>query len=170
MLLHWYEWFAIYTTGKNIISGKHHRNSCILYFDLLEMAWYQPQTIIVTLVLVTHTCNVMGDKGYYLPKFRRNLQVCSFNGLLLAKIYNFGKYVRLSVCYLPKLTFWQVCWMVVFVYLCVITCQNLHLGMYVRLLLAKIYNFWQVCSFVGLSVCLSICLSVCLFVCQFCQA
>ena len=33
-------------------------------------------------------------------------------------------------------------------------------------LLAKIYNFWQVCSFVGLSVCLS----VCLLVCQFCQA
>ena len=27
-------------------------------------------------------------------------------------------------------------------------------------LLAKIYNFWQVCSFVGLSVCLSVCLSV----------
>ena len=25
------------------------------------------------------------------------------------------------------------------------------------LLLAKIYNFWQVCSFVGLSVCLSVC-------------
>ena len=23
---------------------------------------------------------------YYLPQFRRNLQVCSFNGLLLAKI------------------------------------------------------------------------------------
>ena len=29
-------------------------------------------------------------------------QVCSFDGLLLAKIYNFGKYVRLTVCYLPK--------------------------------------------------------------------
>ena len=27
-------------------------------------------------------------------------------------------------------------------------------------LLAKIYNFWQVCSFVGLSVCLSVSLSV----------
>ena len=26
------------------------------------------------------------------------LLVCSFNGLLLAKILNFGKYVRLSVC------------------------------------------------------------------------
>ena len=33
-----------------------------------------------------------------------------------------------------------------------VTCQNL--------------QFWQVCSFVGLSVCLS----VCLLVCQFCQA
>ena len=31
-------------------------------------------------------------------------QVCSFDGLLLAKVYNFGKYVRLSVCYLPKFT------------------------------------------------------------------
>ena len=30
----------------------------------------------------------------------------------------------------------------------------------VGLLLAKIYNFWQVCSFVGLSVCLSVSLSV----------
>ena len=28
------------------------------------------------------------------------------------------------------------------------------------LLLAKIYNFWQVCSFVGVSVCLSVSLSV----------
>ena len=31
---------------------------------------------------------------------------------------------------------------------------------FVGLLLAKIYNFWQVCSFVGLSVCLSVSLSV----------
>ena len=49
------------------------------------------------------------------------------------------------------------------------------------LLLAKIYNFWQVCSFVGLLlakiyilasmfVCRFVCLSVCLLVCQFCQA
>ena len=29
-----------------------------------------------------------------------------------------------------------------------------------KLLLAKIYNFWQVCSFVGVSVCLSVSLSV----------
>ena len=38
---------------------------------------------------------------YYLPKFRRNLQVCSFVGLLLAKIYNFWQvcsFVGLSVC------------------------------------------------------------------------
>ena len=32
--------------------------------------------------------------------------------------------------------------------------------LFVRLLLAKIYNFWQVCSFVGVSVCLSVSLSV----------
>ena len=72
---------------------------------------------------------------------------------------------------LAKITFWQVCWLVMFV-----TCQNYHFGKYVRwsclsvcLLLAKIYNFgkyvrltvclfvtcqnlqfWQVCSFNGL--------------------
>ena len=34
---------------------------------------------------------------------------CVFVTLLLAKIFNFGKYVRLTVCYLPKFTFWQVC-------------------------------------------------------------
>ena len=34
----------------------------------------------------------------------------------------------------------------------------------IYLLLAKIYNFWQVCSFVGLSVFLSVCLSVSLSV------
>ena len=44
--------------------------------------------------------------------------------LLLAKIYNFGKYVRLSV----------------------FTCQN--------------FQFLQVCSFVGLSVCLSVLSSI----------
>ena len=35
----------------------------------------------------------------------------------------------------------------------------LRLGLFL-LLLAKIYNFWQVCSFVGVSVCLSVSLSV----------
>ena len=45
-----------------------------------------------------------------------------------------------------------------------------------RLLLAKIYNFWQVCSFVGLLLAKIynfgkyVRLSVCLFVCPFCQA
>ena len=33
----------------------------------------------------------------YLPKFSI-LQVCSSDRLLLAKIFNFGKYVRLTVC------------------------------------------------------------------------
>ena len=56
-------------------------------------------------------------------------------GLLLAKIFNFGKYVRLTVCYLPK---------------------N---GKYVRYL--PKFHFWQVCSFNGLYVCMYVCLSVC---------
>ena len=44
------------------------------------------------------------------------------------------------------------------------------------LLLAKIYNFWQVCSFVGLLLAKIynfgkyVRLSVCRFVCPFCQA
>ena len=47
---------------------------------------------------------------------------------------------------------------------------------FVGLLLAKIYNFWQVCSFVGLLLAKIynfgkyVRLSVCLFVCPFCQA
>ena len=92
--------------------------------------------------------------------------------------YHFGKYVGWSCLLLAKITFWQVCSLVVFV-----TCQNLILasmfvgrvcylpkfdfGKYVRwscLLLAKIYilasmfvgrvcylpkfTFWQVCSLV----------------------
>ena len=76
------------------------------------------------------------------PSERRRtcFHLCSF---LLAKIYNFGKYVRLSVCYLPKFTFWQVC-------------------SFVGLLLAKIYILASmfVCRFVCLSVCLSVSLSV----------
>ena len=46
----------------------------------------------------------------------------------------------------------------------------------VGLLLAKLYNFWQVCSFVGLLLAKIynfgkyVRLSVCLFVCPFCQA
>ena len=55
------------------------------------------------------------------------------------------------VCYLQKLPFWQVCWLVMFV-----TCQNLHFGKYVR---------WS-CLFFGKYVRWS-CLSVCLFVRKF---
>ena len=68
-------------------------------------------------------------------------------------------FVCLFVCYLPQFTFWQVCSLVVFV----ITCQNLHFGKYVGwscLLLAKITILASM--FVG-----RVCLSVCLFVtCQ----
>ena len=46
--------------------------------------------------------------------------------LLLAKIYNFGKYARLSVCYLPKFTILAS----MFVCRFVITCQNYHFGKY----------------------------------------
>ena len=76
--------------------------------------------------------------------------------------YHFGKYVGwscLSVCYLPKFTFWQVCSLVVFV-----TCQNLILAsMFVgRVCLSVCYlpkfTFWQVCSLV---------VFVCLFVQKF---
>ena len=49
--------------------------------------------------------------------------------------------LRLPFHYLPKFTFWQVCWLVVFV-----TCQN--------------FQFWQVCSSDGLFVCVCVCLSV----------
>ena len=43
-----------------------------------------------------------------------------------------------------------------------VTCQNLHFGKYVRLSVCYLpkFTFWQVCSFVGLSVCLSVSLSV----------
>ena len=62
---------------------------------------------------------------------------------LLAKIFNFGKYVRLtvcpSVCYLPKFL-WNFASMFVWRF---VTCQN--------------FQFWQVCSSDGLSVCLFVC-------------
>ena len=62
------------------------------------------------------------------------------NGIfLLAKIYILASMFVGHVCYLPKLPFWQVCWLVVFV-----TCQNLILAS----------------MFVG-----RVCLFVCLFVC-----
>ena len=54
------------------------------------------------------------------------ISYCPFICLLLAKMYKI--YILASmlvghVCYLPKFTFWQVCWLVMFV-----TCQNLHFG------------------------------------------
>ena len=64
------------------------------------------------------------------------------NGIfLLAKIYILASMFVGRVCYLPKLPFWQVCWLVVFV-----TCQNLILAS----------------MFVG-----RVCLFVCLFVRKF---
>ena len=44
-----------------------------------------------------------------------------------------------------------LCWLLAKIYNIWQVCS------FVGLLLAKIYNFWQVCSFVGLSVCLSVC-------------
>ena len=97
----------------------------------------------------------------YLPK------VCWLVMFVTCQNYHFGKYVRwsclllakitilasmLSVClllakiYLPKFTFWQVCWLVVFV-----TCQNLILAsMFVGLVCLFVcylpkFTFWQVC-------------------------
>ena len=63
---------------------------------------------------------------------------------LLAKIFNFDKYVRLTVCYLPKFSILASMFVWPFV-----TCQNFQFCKYVRL---------TVCLFVCLSVCLSVCL------------
>ena len=66
--------------------------------------------------------------------------------LLLAKIFNFCKYVRLSVCYLPKFSI--LASMFVWRFVCPSVCY-----------LPK-FSILQVCSFDRLSVCLSVCLSV----------
>ena len=40
-----------YTTGQKFgIFGKYNRNSRIWHFDLLQMAWHQPQMDMVTLI------------------------------------------------------------------------------------------------------------------------
>ena len=81
---------------------------------------------------------------FYLPKFDFGKYV-RWSCLLLAKITILASmlvgHVCLSVCYLPKFTFWQVCSLVVFV-----TCQN--------------FQFLQVCSSDRLFVCVCVCLSV----------
>ena len=76
------------------------------------------------------------------------------------------KYVRLSVCYLPKISDGLLEILASMFVWRFVTCQN--------------FQFWQVCSsdglllakisqkfgkYVRLTVCLSVCLSVCLFVC-----
>ena len=73
--------------------------------------------------------------------------------LLLAKIYNFGKYVRLSVCYLPKFTIFgkyvrlSVCYLPKFTIF----------GKYVRLSVCYLPKFTILAS---MFVCRFVCLSV----------
>ena len=87
--------------------------------------------------------------------------------LLLAKINILASMFVGRVCYLPKLTFWPVCSLVVFV-----TCQNYHFGKYVRwsclsvCLFVTCQNLILASMFVGRD-CLLVCLFVCLFVRKF---
>ena len=78
------------------------------------------------------------------------------NGIfLLAKIYILASMFVGHVCYLPKLPFWQVCWLVVFV-----TCQNLILAsMFVgRVCYLPKFDFGKYVRWSCLSVCLFVCL------------
>ena len=91
----------------------------VIYFPkLVELDSFKPYLFIFDADLLLVTCQNLAS-------------------MLIGRVF-------LSVCYLPKFTFWQVCSLVVFLCLFV-TCQNLHFGKYVR---------WS-------------CLSVCLFVWKF---
>ena len=90
---------------------------------------------------------------YYLPKFRRNLQVCSFDGF----------FVRLSVCL-------SVCDAIQVAVFDQFTVNLVHfeppLFIFWRLFITC-QNFEEICKYVRLTVCLSVCLFVCLFVTRY---
>ena len=84
--------------------------------------------------LYSTRCNYLFMPNYVNDLTMQQILACLQSPIafsLLAKIFNFDKYVRLTVC----------------LFVCLfVTCQN--------------FQFLQVCSFVRLSVCLSVCLSV----------
>ena len=105
---------------------------------------------------------------YYLPKFSifasmfvwrfvtcqnffEILQVCSSDGLLLAKIFNFGKYVRLTVCLSVCLLLAKIfnfASMFVWPFVCLFVC------LFVRNFFDTGHSFWYIFTKLDPSMCL----------------
>ena len=57
----WYDIFTLPERGMEYFL-KYSGNARICYFDLLEMAWHQPQTIKYCYFYATLACSVIGEK------------------------------------------------------------------------------------------------------------
>ena len=73
--------------------------------------------------------------------------VCLSICLLLAKMFNFGKHVHLTVCYLQNLQFWQVC-ASDGLFVCVFVCLSISSSIQVTVFYIYLPNLTQICFYV----------------------
>ena len=113
-------------------NSHHYLPKFSIFASMFVCRFVTCQNLILASMFVGRVC--------YLPKLTF-WQVCSLVVFVTCQNLHFGKYVRwsclllakiyilasmfvgrvcLSVCYLPKLPFWQVCWLVMFV--CLLVC------------------------------------------------